>query len=850
MSVLARASARYLARHPSQLALSVLGIALGVAVVVGIELASSSAQRAFELTSARLAGAATHALRAGNAGIDEELYVQLVTSPGAPPLAPRIQRTVAVLGRSGEFVRGLELVGIDPLAEGAFGRFRWPSAGTSWPGVELVRQPDGAWLAAETARELGIASGDALDVRIDSRVRSVRVIGLLEGATELERRSLEGLLVTDLASAQELTGELGRLTAIDAILPPPGNAREASEAWLAARLPAGVALEPASARAESLASMTSAFETNLRALGLLALFVGVFLVYNTVTFSVVQRRGLWAGLRTLGVTRGQVFRLVCGEALVLGTVGTLLGLALGTWLGSGLVRLVTRTINDLYFSVQVSSIELDPAVLLRGALLGVLGTLAGALAPAREATGQAPRTAQLRSTLESRVGRLVPRLAGAGVLCFLASLALLELARDSLVASFIALFGFLFAAFCLAPAFTVALCALAGRLPAGPLGRMAARGIARNLSRNAVAIAALSIALAATAGIGLLIGSFRGSVERWLDVSLPSDVYVWSPHAVASRNSADLPPELVAAALALPGVEGHNTYRGFETLDEGGHTVFGAALGLAGRARRSFEFLSGDAADVWERFGRGEAIVTEPFARRRGVAVGDTLALQTDRGLEHVRVAGVARDFTSDQGFVYLSRATYEGWFDDRGISSLGLFLAPGTDSEAFASRLRAARPQGEQAHIQSNARLRASSLEVFDRTFRVTAVLRLFAGGVAFAGVLSALLALQLEREREIGLLRALGLTPRQVVRLVLAETGLMGFIAGLFALPLAVLLGWVLVEHVNARAFGWTLELDVQPAQLAIALGLSMAAAWLAGLAPAWRMSRIPPAVALRSE
>jgi putative ABC transport system permease protein len=850
MSVLARASVRYLARHPAQLALSVLGIALGVAVVVGIELASRSAQRAFELTSERLAGAATHVLRAGNAGIDEELYVRLRTSAGAPPLAPRVQRTVAVLDPSGGVARSLELVGIDPLAEGAFGRFRWPTVDETWPGMELVRKGGGAWIAADTARELAVQRGDEITLRIDSRVRSVAVVGLLEGASELERRSLAGLLVADVATAQELTGELGRITAIDVILPAAGTAREAAEAWLAARLPGGVALEPASARAESLAGMTSAFETNLRALGLLALFVGVFLVYNTVTFSVVQRRGLWAGLRTLGVTRKQVFGLVCGEALALGAAGTIAGLALGVWVGSGLVRLVTRTINDLYFAVEVSALELDPAVLARGALLGVIGTLAGALAPAREATGQAPRTAQLRSTLESRAGRLVPRLAAAGLLCLIASLALLLLAKQSLPASFVALFGFLLSAFCLAPAFTVAACALAARAPAGALGRMAARGIARNLSRNAVAIAALSIALAATAGIGLLIGSFRGSVERWLDVSLPSDVYVWSPHPVASRNSADLPPRIVDDALAMPGVEGHNTYRGFETVDEAGRTVFGAALGLAGRARRSFEFLAGDPDAIWERFERGEAILTEPFARRRGCAVGDEVALHTDRGLERARVAGVARDFTSDQGFVYLSRTTYERWFDDRGISSLGLFLAPELDAEAFAARLRAGQSTGESAHVQSNAGLRASSLEVFDRTFRVTAVLRLFAGAVAFAGVLSALLALQLEREREVGLLRALGLTPRQVVRLVLAETGLMGLIAGLFALPLAALLGWVLVEHVNARAFGWTLALDLQPGQLAIALGLSLAAAWLAGIAPAWRMSRIPPAVALRSE
>ncbi len=345
-----------------------------------------------------------------------------------------------------------------------------------------------------------------------------------------------------------------------------------------------------------------------------------------------------------------------------------------------------------------------------------------------------------------------------------------------------------------------------------------------------------------------MIASFRGAVARWLTISLVADVYASAPHPVSSRNTSDLPPGLVERLLVRPDVDGGTTYRGFETTDAQGRLVFGAALGMDPRSRFGFAFVSGSVPQVWERFEAGDAIVSEPFARRRGVGLGDTVELRTDRGLERFAVAGVYYDYTSDQGFVQISRRTYERLFDDRGVSSLGLFLLPEADPQATAEDVRARLRPGEVPRVRSNASLRAASLEVFDRTFRVTSVLRLLAGAIAFVGTLSALLALQMEREREIGVLRAIGLTPRQVRRLVLSETGRMGAIAGLIALPLGAGLAWTSIEHINTRAFGWSLWLQLPASLLAQALGLAVLVALLAGLAPAWRMARISPARALK--
>jgi putative ABC transport system permease protein len=197
---------------------------------------------------------------------------------------------------------------------------------------------------------------------------------------------------------------------------------------------------------------------------------------------------------------------------------------------------------------------------------------------------------------------------------------------------------------------------------------------------------------------------------------------------------------------------------------------------------------------------------------------------------------------------VLLSRSTFDVHFDDPGITSLGLFLREGAPVLEIARELESRAPPGQSVVVRTNAALRAGSLEVFDRTFRVTAVLRMLALGVAFAGVLSALMALELERARELGVLRANGMTPGQVWRLVFGQTGLMGLVSGVLAVPVGLVLATVMIQVINKRSFGWTLRMDVGPEILLQALGLALVGALLAGVYPARRMSRTPPAVALR--
>jgi putative ABC transport system permease protein len=372
-----------------------------------------------------------------------------------------------------------------------------------------------------------------------------------------------------------------------------------------------------------------------------------------------------------------------------------------------------------------------------------------------------------------------------------------------------------------------------------------------SLSRTAPAVASLVVAVSVTVGLGIMIQSFRGTLVRWLDNTLQADIYVSLPSTVGSRADGTLSPELIADFVAHPAVVGHSTYRGTTATAEWG-TLRLVALELDPRGERSFDFLEGDRARAIEAFRDDEAvIVSEPLAFRHGLEVGSPVSLRTEVGPRDFVVAGVFYDYGSDQGVLMMSRATFDRYWTDPGVTSLGLFLDDAADVDATTRELQASvQPEDLILSVRSNRALREGSLEIFDRTFEVTAVLRVLAFLVAFIGVLGALMALQLERGRELAVLRANGLTPGQVWRLVTGQTGLLGLISGVLAVPMGALLAVVMIYIVNRRSFGWTLQMEVGPDVVFQAIALALSGALLAGLYPAWKMSRTPPALGLREE
>lgn len=842
-SLLWRASVRHLLRHPAQLALALAGLALGVATIAAVDIATASAHRAFQLSLDAVNGAATHQLVSGPGGIDEQLYADLKVERTTVDFAPIVEGYVVVGDRT------MQLIGIDPFADPGFhepSRAAETGVGRVADPVRWFTEPGGVLLAAATASELGIEVNETFEIRIGGQVRQAKLLGLVGE----DRAGYDTVMLTDIAQAQEWLGLIGRLSRIDVRIPE-GPASNAVLEQLRTKLPEGVFIREAQRSSQQSFDLTSAFTTNLQAMSLLALLVSAFLIYSAISFAVVQRRQMIGVLRALGATRRAILTIILTESALIGIVGAGLGLAGGIAIGRELIALVSRTINDLYFVVSVNEVAIPASSVVKAIGCGLGVALLAALLPASEAAGSAPQLGMRRSVLEARALSLSKWLVLVSVVLALASAITVWLSGRSLFAGFVALFLLLLSVAAITPAALRVLARFAANLAGrrSATARLAFGDVAASLSRTGIAVAALGLAITAMLGVSIMVASFRESLREWLASTLRADIYVSAPGPGFGRPERRIEPEIVETLLANDAIADYTTSRRVLVESPQGQVPL-EALNLARESYEGITLTQGNAGEAWAAFEKGAVIVSEPLAWNLGIEAGDTLTLNTASGPRSFPVAGVYREYGSDRGNLYINRTVYRELWRDDAISALGLHLKPGSDTASVIAELRAAVAGRQALFISSNADVRELSMSIFERTFVITRVLYWLAAGVAAIGLVSALLAWELERSRELALLRSLGLTPRGTAVLVGTQTIFMGLAALLAAIPTGVLTGLLLIDVINRRAFGWQIDLHLNAAQFANALGLAVAASAVAALYPAWRSGRAPVASEIRAE
>jgi putative ABC transport system permease protein len=863
-----RLMVRPLLDEPVRTSLTVLAIALGVAVVLAIDLAGFAAAGSFRSSIETLAGNNDYEIVAAG-GVPEDVVGKLEQLPYSLRISARIEDYAAIDGK-----RTVPLLGLDLVAEGqnhseAASAFENPTEA-----LKYLADDESVWIG----RSLGYHTGDRIPLLINDRMHDYIVRGVFP-----DDEGNAAAIVMDLAEAQRALGRVGHVDRILVKVPEKddaGSSHVASAAeWeqrlrgsstrsvidaadpatiTAAVLPEGVELRAAGTGTNENRKMLAAFRWNLKLLSYIALVVGAFLIYNTISVSVVRRRAEIGIVRALGASRSTVLAAFIGEAASLGLIGALIGLPLGRLMASGAVKLMSATVEALYVSSRPGAVALGADSVLLALIVGVGVAVASAYSPAREASLVAPIEAMARGRREyvARVHKLRDL-----VIAVVLALCAFAASRAPAVAGK-PLFGYLATLLVIAASALAipAVVDLTTRLLTRALGAilgveasLASQSLSASLRRTSVLVGALSTAIAMMTAVGIMVGSFRETVRLWMNDQVPADLYLRAAGVPAADRHPSLSLEFADKIARLPGVATVDRLRDYEISYEGMPAGLASAEIDTRRAYHQSEFLSGRSTqDVLAELRDKNAVVaSEPFANKHRVKRGDSITLSLGAAKPTFRVVDVFYDYSSERGTVVMDRSTALKYLPDPAPASLAIYLAPGASLIDVRREIEgAAAASDSRIMIFSNRDLRTQALMIFDRTFAITYALEAVAVIVAVIGVAGALLAVVIDRRRELGLLRFLGAASWQIRKLILVEAGLLGLLSTMAGVVQGFALSLILVFVINKQSFGWTIRFHWPVAILLAALGVVYIATVLAGLYPADVAIRLNPIEVVHEE
>jgi putative ABC transport system permease protein len=792
-AVLAMLARGTLAANRLRLALTVLCIALGVALAGAVHTVHTSALAEVDRAARTLAGAADLEVRGPMNGFDERVFERVARVPGVRVASPVVEVDAAVAG--GE-ATSLRVLGIDPLREMRLQPAFVPSAiAGNLPEAAALLDENGAWLSPAAAARLGLAKGARLRLFAGSGVRDFRVAGVLAGL-----RDAGELAVIDIAAAQESFARVGRLSRVDLRLAPGADA-QAVRHGIAKGLPPGVVVAPPTSVSQRAATISRAYRVNLDALALVALATGAFLVFSTLALQAARRRQEFAMLRALGVTRRGLAAELAVEGALLGAIGAALGTGLGVVASRTILARVGTDLGAGFFSAQGVAFRPSIPALALIALLGIAMSMAAAIWVAR-AVGRIPVAEGLRDRaidipIAPRSGRYAAAFALLGVpLLFAPPVGGLPVGGYAAIAAWLAA-----AVLAVAP-----LCRLVLRHGTvdSPVASLALAQVRDLPGHLAASIAGIVVSASLCVAMAILVFSFRVSLEDWLGGIVGADLYL---RTASGGNTGYLTLAQQQRIASLAEVRASEPLRYDRlVLDPRAEPLTLIARPIDARILEGYQARPraipppGPEPSVW---------ISEAAHDLQGWEAGDRIALAIAGHATHARVAAIIRDYARTWGAVVIPLADYRRITGDTTANDLAIHLAPGVDAAAAESAIRAALGDPPGLAFEDAAELRRRSLETFDRTFAVTYALEAIAIAIGLAGVTASFAALAWSRRREFGVLRFLGLTRREILRLLAVEGAAAGALGAAIGLASGIAISFVLVGVVNRQSFHWTLAL-----------------------------------------
>jgi len=795
--------------------LSVLGVALGIALFVGVKLSSDRALGSFESDIRGPNPSVTHEITsASGIDFDEAVYrhVRMLEEKSLPVI------------RAGGLVKGrgetIEILGLDIIRT-----LRYVQATEGTPGdlEAVLRQPAGVIVPASLAKRLSLGKNDTITVSLYDRDYDLTVVSVTDAPSVPS-----GTAVMDIGNFQEHFGRQGVLTRIDLPTDP------ATANLIENSLPDSLVIRQKEEAVRNQEALIASFRQNLHFISLMAILVGMFLLYNTVFISIVKRRTEIGILRSLGAGKGTVLSLFALQGLLLGLAGSLLGIALGQLSATLSVAAVQKTVTSMYSRVFIGTPFITLHDALKALLLGLSVSCAASLIPAREASRLSPNESSREGSFEMRYRRHLIAVSCLGSLLILAGAAIsyVEYLKTPFTFPYLAHSGILLIILgftLLSPAYLLAVMK-AVRRPVihlfGAIGRISLGEMQGSLYRFSIALMSVAVSCALIVALLTLIYSFRHSLQRWINSTILADVYIKPASCVSNYCFQPLSEEVASLVEKAPEVAGVDRYRVLN-LDISGTKVI-TAFGDAALTRRlaGKAFVEARKEERLREVEEGKAVAVSLYlAARLGLSRGDTVELPTPSGRQAFTVSDTFVSYSTTSGFLYLDRRWLREYWGLDDATQLTVYLKEGQDPAAFIGRLRTGELRGYSLQIMNNRELRQMILGIFDRSFAITYAIEIIATVVSLIGVVSILIALTLEKRREMSILRYLGGSWRQIEQKVLLSAGLAGAAGTLLGLVMGLMMSLIFVRVVNRVSFGWEVDFQIP----GLPLGLTLLAVFL---------------------
>jgi putative ABC transport system permease protein len=781
----------YVRRHLPRWLLTIAGIVLGVAVFVGIHTANQSVVYAFHQTVDRIAGSTQLQISAGETGFDENVLDRVQAVPEVRVAVPVIEAVVST-GMQGQ--GNLLILGVDMTGDRSLRDYDLESSGQGAHAdadddiddpLVFLAQPDSLMVSDTYAREnhLGIGSKVPMSTMDGRKLFTIRGVMKSGGLTSAFGGNLA---VMDVYAAQKVFGRGRRFDRIDLAVKE-GESLADVKAKLEALLGAGFQVQEPSARAQQFDSITRVYSLTANVTSVFALFIGMFIIYNTFQIAVTQRRVEIGILRALGATRRQIRTLFLGESVVAGLFGSVLGLLVGIAIARGMTGYIGSLLGEIYgLSQKADEISTNPALMTFAVALGVITSIVAAIIPARSAARVDPVQAlqkgkyQQLSAGENRVRRI------AAMVIAIAAAACLLLERYRIffyVGDALAVL----AALLLTPTFALLLARALRPLLRWlrPVeGTLAADSLLQAPRRTSGAVAALMLSLALVVALGGLTRASYDSIFGWLTVALNPDLYV-SPSQSLTQRDFRFPESMGAQLRSIPGVGEVQAVRDARISIKGVPTMFVAADVSELEKHATLPPVAGNTAEMFRLAAQGKAVLASAnFAMLRGFKLGDVLDIPSPSGVLHLPIAGIVTDYSDEQGSLLVDLSLYKRYWNDSSVNVFRIYLAPGAAEADVRRRILERFGNERRLFVLTNRDVRRYILRLTDQWFGITYVQIAVAVLVAILGIVNTLTVSITDRRRELGVLQAVGGLRNQIRGTIWLEAlavGIIGLILGL---------------------------------------------------------------------